>query len=82
MTGAAERMENWDSGLSGGAADVRKSVEAILSDRRARCMRAIGNQAFCDCLNGDLPLAVDFQRYTLSDSVRARTSNWPQTTRE
>jgi hypothetical protein len=42
---------------------LEKSVETRLADRRGKCMSAIGSPAFCDCLNGALPLEADFQRY-------------------
>ena len=39
------------------------AADGIMMDRRLMCMKAIGSAAFCDCINGALPLAVDFQRY-------------------
>ena len=45
-----------------GRAAFETSVRARVSDRRAKCMNAIGHSAFCDCLSGSLPLDVDFQR--------------------
>jgi hypothetical protein len=47
------------------------SVDVRLADRRSKCMNAIGSPAFCDCLNGYLPLSVDFQRYiTVTSTAR------------
>ena len=39
------------------------TVEVIMANRRSGCMNAIGSGAFCDCLNGALPLATDFLQY-------------------
>jgi hypothetical protein len=39
------------------------SMRGRLDYRRSRCMNAIGSAVFCDCLNGALPLDIDFQQY-------------------
>lgn len=39
------------------------SVELIMAHRERQCMATVGSQAFCDCLNAQLPLEVDYQTY-------------------
>src|SRR5262249_43031193 len=48
-----------------------KSVQVRLADRRAMCMNAVGSSAaFRNCLNGSLPITVDFQRYIAIATAR------------
>jgi hypothetical protein len=56
-------------------ATFEKSVEERLAARRTKCMNAIGSPAFCDCLNGSLPLTVEFQHYI---AVTTAGSDSPQ----
>jgi hypothetical protein len=42
---------------------LEKSVSARLEDRRSKCMSVTGSAPFCNCLNADLPLDVNFQKY-------------------
>jgi hypothetical protein len=50
------------------------SVTARLAERKSQCMRAIGSNAFCDCLNGALPLDANFQRYVAVTTAPASGS--------
>jgi hypothetical protein len=63
LTHAAPQRHTGDLATSMAGRTFAKSVEARIADRRSKCMSAIGSPAFCDCLNGHLPLAADFQRY-------------------
>ncbi len=42
---------------------AKAAASAQMSARGAECMSAVGSQPFCGCLNADLPLEVDFQKY-------------------
>lgn len=50
------------------------TVEVIMADRRIRCMNAVGSGAFCDCLNGALPLATDFLQYIRITTAQSEVS--------
>jgi hypothetical protein len=39
------------------------TVEGLMAVRRTQCMNSFGHAAFCDCINGYLPMAVDFRTY-------------------
>jgi hypothetical protein len=63
LTYAGAQRKTGDGTVRLARATLRATVEAIMIDRRSKCMNAIGSQSFCDCLNGSLPLAADFQTY-------------------
>jgi hypothetical protein len=60
---AAEQRNTGDRAAMVARRTFEKSVEVRMAYRRSQCMNAVGSSVFCDCLNGSLPLAADFQRY-------------------
>jgi hypothetical protein len=56
-----------------------KSIEVIMAERRRQCMAAIGNLAFCDCINGYLPMPADFQTY-IKVTTASREGSFEQMT--
>ena len=63
LTHAGAQRRTGDQAVRLARTAFEKSVEVRLADRRSKCLSAVGSPAFCDCLNGSLPLAVEFQRY-------------------
>jgi|HubBroStandDraft_6_1064221.scaffolds.fasta_scaffold1104511_1 hypothetical protein len=61
---------------------LQTSVETIMADRRNKCMNAIGSPAFCDCLNGYLPMAADFQKYIVVTTTSRAEFGYEQLTRD
>ena len=77
ITGATQMRGAQATGDQAGRlarATHQTTVEVIMADRRAGCMNAIGSGAFCDCLNGSLPLATDFLQYIRVTTVKSVAS--------
>ena len=63
LTDADSQWKTGDDTVGLAQATLRATIEAIMADRQSKCMTVIGSRRFCDCLNGSLPLAADFQTY-------------------
>ena len=57
---------------------LEKSVSARLEDRRFKCISVIGSTRFCNCLNADLPLDVNFQKYVTVTMTVGIPANYDQ----
>jgi hypothetical protein len=63
LTHAAVRQHTGELAEKAARPALEKSVSARLEDRRSKCLSVIGSTRFCNCLNADLPLDVNFQKY-------------------
>ena len=63
LTHAAVRQHTGAAAERVARTALENSVSARLEDRRHKCMSVIGSTRFCNCLNADLPLDVNFQKY-------------------
>ena len=57
-----EKMEQLDKAM--GALDkLQVTLEATLKERKYKCLKAFGNDAFCSCLNDKLAVGLGFDGY-------------------
>jgi hypothetical protein len=60
-----ERLEQREAyeKLMSALKDVEVSLDAITRTRKLKCLKAFGNEAFCECLNTKLAVGLDFDGY-------------------
>jgi hypothetical protein len=57
-----ERQEAYEKAMEA-AREVEVSLDAITRARKFKCLKAFGNQEFCECLNSKLAVGLDFDGY-------------------
>jgi hypothetical protein len=63
-----ERLEQLES-LEKAMATINQfeaSLDAMIRVRKLKCLKAFGNEAFCECLNKKLAVGLDFDGYIMA----------------
>jgi hypothetical protein len=50
--------------------DAFANVDAMVADKKAQCLSAVGNKAMCECLSVKLPVIVNFVVYVATVAKR------------
>ena len=57
-----DKTENF-ADLQEGLQALQLMAKSFARKRKNNCLKAFGNEQFCNCLNGKLPMAIDFIEY-------------------